>query len=65
LPKGPAPSFDEAAPPEQARALYEKFVEACRELGACVETGVFQALMHVHLINDGPVTFLCESVKNH
>jgi D-tyrosyl-tRNA(Tyr) deacylase len=63
--KGRRPSFDEAARPDQARHLYDLFVEACRALGAPVETGVFQALMRVHLVNDGPVTFLCESVRGH
>jgi len=61
--KGRRPSFDEAARPEDARALYEQFIEACRATRVEVETGSFQAMMRVHLINDGPVTFLCESVK--
>jgi D-tyrosyl-tRNA(Tyr) deacylase len=61
--KGRRPSFDEAARPDQARDLYERFVEFCRASGVCVETGIFQAMMRVHLVNDGPVTFLCESVK--
>jgi D-tyrosyl-tRNA(Tyr) deacylase len=61
--KGRRPSFDEAARPDQARDLYERFVEACRASGVRVETGIFQAMMRVHLVNDGPVTFLCESVK--
>lgn len=59
--KGRRPSFDRAAPPEQARALYEYFVQALRARGLPVETGVFQAMMQVHLINDGPVTIICES----
>ncbi|MCS7315852.1 MAG: D-aminoacyl-tRNA deacylase [Bryobacterales bacterium] len=59
--KGRRPSFDRAAPPEQARALYEYFVQALRARGLAVETGVFQAMMQVHLVNDGPVTILCES----
>ncbi len=59
--KGRRPSFDRAAPPEQARALYEYFLQALRARGVTVETGVFQAMMQVHLINDGPVTILCES----
>lgn len=58
--KGRRPSFDAAAGPEQARALYECFVEACRARGVTVETGVFQAHMAVHLVNDGPVTVICE-----
>ncbi|MBI4876500.1 MAG: D-tyrosyl-tRNA(Tyr) deacylase [Acidobacteria bacterium] len=59
--KGRRPSFDDAAAPEQARTLYERFAEACRASGAHVETGIFQAAMQVHLVNDGPVTILCES----
>ncbi len=59
--KGRRPSFDRAAPPEQARALYERFVQALRAGGLPVETGVFQAMMQVHLINDGPVTIICDS----
>jgi D-tyrosyl-tRNA(Tyr) deacylase len=59
--KGRRPGFDLAAPPEQARALYEHFVAAVRRTGVRVETGVFQAHMMVSLINDGPVTFVVES----
>jgi len=59
--KGRRPSFDHAAPPEEARALYEHFVQAARRLGPRVETGVFQAHMAVSLVNDGPVTLLVES----
>jgi D-tyrosyl-tRNA(Tyr) deacylase len=59
--KGRRPSFDMAAPPEQARRLYERFVEAARAQGIEVETGVFQAMMLVSLVNEGPVTFLVES----
>lgn len=59
--KGRRPSFDHAAPPEQARELYERFVEAVRQLGVRVETGVFQAHMEVTLLNDGPVTLIVES----
>lgn len=59
--KGRRPGFDEAAPPEQARALYEHFVVAARRSGVKAETGVFQAHMAVSLVNDGPVTFLVES----
>jgi D-tyrosyl-tRNA(Tyr) deacylase len=59
--KGRRPSFDAAAPAEQARALYERFVEVARRSGVHVETGVFQAHMAVSLVNDGPVTLLVES----
>lgn len=59
--KGRRPSFDQAAPPEDAKRLYEYFVEALRARGLHVETGVFQAMMQVHLVNDGPVTILCDS----
>ncbi|MGA2596276.1 MAG: D-aminoacyl-tRNA deacylase [Bryobacteraceae bacterium] len=59
--KGRRPSFDAAAPPEQARTLYEYFVECLRAAGFEVRTGVFQATMQVKLINDGPVTFIVEA----
>jgi D-tyrosyl-tRNA(Tyr) deacylase len=61
--KGRRPSFDSAAPPEEANRLYEFFVERLRELGLPVETGVFQAMMQVSLVNDGPVTFILESSR--
>ena len=59
--KGRRPGFDLAAPPEQARALYEYFVRKLRSHEVPVETGIFQAAMSVHLVNDGPVTLICES----
>ena len=54
--KGNRPSFADAAPPEEAEALVERFCVALRELGVPVETGVFGARMEVELVNDGPVT---------
>jgi D-tyrosyl-tRNA(Tyr) deacylase len=57
------PSFVQAAPPEQGKALYEVFLAAVRGLGAQVQTGVFQAHMEVELTNDGPVTILLDSEK--
>ncbi|MGD0438034.1 MAG: D-aminoacyl-tRNA deacylase [Bryobacteraceae bacterium] len=62
--KGRRPSFDQAAPPEQARLLYEYFVQRLRLSDRPVETGVFQAEMEVHLVNDGPVTFSLDSANN-
>ena len=59
--KGRRPSFDDAAPAELARPLYEHFIEVARKSGLRVETGVFQAHMNVSLVNDGPVTLLVES----
>ena len=61
--KGRRPGFDLAAPPEQARALYEYFLGKLRASEVPVETGIFQASMAVHLVNDGPVTLVCESKK--
>jgi D-aminoacyl-tRNA deacylase len=57
------PSFIQAAPPEQGRALYEEFVRALRGLGVTVATGVFQTHMSVEIANDGPVTILLDSDK--
>jgi D-tyrosyl-tRNA(Tyr) deacylase len=62
--KGRRPGFDDAAPPEQAKTLYDYFVERLRLSNTIVETGVFQAEMEVHLINDGPVTFVLDSNKS-
>ena len=59
--KGRRPSFIDAAPPELAVALYEKFVELAKARGLEVGTGIFQAMMDVDLVNDGPVTLIVES----
>ena len=59
--KGRRPSFDDAASPELARELYEDFVAKIRESGVICETGRFQAMMQVELMNDGPVTILLDS----
>src|ERR1700733_14701741 len=60
--KGRRPSFEQAARPDQARALYEHFIERLKSRNVTVETGVFQAEMEIHLINDGPVTFILDSL---
>jgi D-tyrosyl-tRNA(Tyr) deacylase len=57
------PSFIAAAPPDLAKKLYEEFNEALRKLGVAVATGVFQAMMSVELVNEGPVTILLDSDK--
>ena len=61
--RGKRPSFDAAAPPEPARALYEYFVQRIRTAGVRCETGRFQEMMQVELVNDGPVTILLDSRK--
>jgi D-aminoacyl-tRNA deacylase len=61
--KGRRPSFDAAARPEQAQALYDEFVRAVTGLGVRVATGVFQARMQVELVNDGPVTLTLDTEK--
>jgi D-tyrosyl-tRNA(Tyr) deacylase len=61
--RGKRPSFDAAAPPEQARALYEYFVAKVRANGLPAETGRFQETMQVELVNEGPVTILLDSAK--
>jgi D-tyrosyl-tRNA(Tyr) deacylase len=59
--KGRRPSFTDAAPPELAAPLVERFCEAMRSLGVPVETGMFGAAMRVALVNDGPVTIILDS----
>jgi len=59
--RGRRPSFDPAAGPEQAQFLYEYFVAQARQTKVPVETGTFQAMMSVRLINDGPVTIMLDS----
>ena len=63
--KGRRPSFDQAAPPELARHLYDYFVATARRVPVPVESGVFQASMRVHLVNDGPVTLWLDSDELH
>jgi D-tyrosyl-tRNA(Tyr) deacylase len=59
--KGRRPSFTGAAPPEQAEALFDRFVEQARATGMKVETGRFQQYMQVEIHNDGPVTIMLDS----
>ena len=59
--KGRRPSFVNAAPPDEARRLYDRFIAAVRSLGVHVETGVFAAEMEVELVNAGPVTICLDS----
>jgi len=61
--RGKRPSFDGAAPPERARQLYEYFVEHIRSAGIPCQTGRFQEMMQVELVNDGPVTILLDSQR--
>jgi len=59
--KGNRPSYGEAAEPDKARNLYEHFISECAKTGLNVACGRFQAHMNIHLVNDGPVTLLCEA----
>ncbi len=62
--KGRRPSFDNAEEPKRAAELFDYFVGAIEALGVTVETGVFQAVMDVFIVNDGPVTFILESLPS-
>lgn len=64
LRRGRRPSFDAAAAPDTAQKLYELFVERIRAAGLRCETGRFQEMMQVELVNEGPVTVLLDSEKN-
>lgn len=61
--KGRRPSYNDAAPPDLAERLYKYFVNYLKKQGLLVETGRFQAMMNVNLVNDGPVTILLDSEK--
>lgn len=61
--KGRRPSWNNAAPPDQARRLYDQFIAACRQRGTTTQAGLFQAYMQVTLTNSGPVTILLDSHK--
>ena len=63
--KGRRPSFDTAALPDEANILYDFSVVELKRHGCPVATGIFQANMHVHLINDGPVTFILDTQKKN
>ena len=62
--KGKRPSFDRSAPAELAESLYRKFIEALRARGLAVETGEFQAMMDVELVNQGPVTLIVDTDRS-
>lgn len=62
--KGRRPDFIEAAKPEIAKPLYDKFIEKLKEKGLTVQTGVFGADMQVHLVNQGPITLIIDSKLN-
>jgi D-tyrosyl-tRNA(Tyr) deacylase len=61
--RGRRPSFTDAAPPEVAEGLYNHFIKRISQEGLPIESGTFQAMMEVHLVNDGPVTILLDSQK--
>ena len=63
--RGRRPSFDQAAPPGSAEALYNYFVDCARRGPVPVQTGIFQAMMEVHLVNSGPVTIVIDSADRN
>ncbi len=63
--KGRRPSYSDAAPPDQAQALYDEFVRIARQWVAGAQSGQFQAVMQVELVNSGPVTLIIESPARH
>lgn len=63
--RGRRPSFDQAAPPERAQAIYNYFLESARRGPVPVQSGIFQAMMQVHIVNDGPVTILLDSAERN
>ncbi|MDA2924315.1 D-aminoacyl-tRNA deacylase [Acidobacteria bacterium AH-259-L09] len=63
--KGNRPSYSRAAPPTHAEKLYEELIEQIRSEGVTVRTGIFQAMMKVALVNDGPVTLIVDSKKQY
>jgi D-tyrosyl-tRNA(Tyr) deacylase len=62
--KGRRPAFTDAARPEEAQPLYDKFCALCRERGVRVAEGVFRAAMQLRVVNEGPVTLLLDSRKS-
>jgi len=64
LRKGRRPSFDKAELPEKANVIFDQFVDFIRNEGIPVGVGIFAAIMEVHLVNDGPVTFILDSRKD-
>ena len=61
--KDAGPSFIDAAPPDKAEMLYQQLIELLSKMGIPVKSGIFQAMMDVKLVNDGPVTILLDSSK--
>lgn len=61
--KGRRPGYSDAAPPDIAASIYERFIEKAKQRNCSIATGTFQAMMQVNLVNDGPVTLLLDSDK--